>query len=183
VAKQSVKAGHFGGNENLLSDSPYQTNEPVLSPGGGMVAGVTGSLLMLVVISLLRPFSGLSAVDLLIRLGQPVIPHVVAPRSEAFVFANGILFACIGAGFGVLYAVSQDRIPVSGLMAVGLFYGIVIWVVSRVLTPLLLGSSLRPALHSYPWFLACLVYGLCLALFAIWVDSRRPKSAAATPID
>jgi len=147
-----------------------------------MLAGVAGSLLMLLVISLLRPFSGLSAGNLLILLGQTVIPHASALRSGAVVFATGILYACIGAGLGVLYAVSQDRIRVGGLMVVGVFYGIVIWVVSRLLTPFLFGSAIRPALYSYPWFIACLVYGLCLALFAIWVDSRRPKSTAA-PID
>jgi hypothetical protein len=167
----------------LLSDSPYETNEPVLSPGGGMLAGVAGSLLMLLVISLLRPYSGLSAGDLLIRLGQSVIPRGVALRSDAFVFATDILYAFVGAALGVLYALSQDRIPARGLMVVGVFYGIAIWVVSRVVTPLLVGSALMPALRSYPWFVACLVYGLCLALFATWVDSRRPKSAAATPID
>ena len=168
---------------SVIADSPYKTDEAPLTPGGGVAAGAAASLLMLLVIVLLQPHSGLSARDLLIRIGDTVFPRMGAARSGSFVWASGAFFTAVGAVLGLLYAVSQDRIPVPGLAVVGVFYGVVIWVLGRVLTSWLLGPALRPALHSYPWFLACLAYGAFLAGCAAWADRRRPASTAVGPID
>lgn len=167
----------------MISDSPYQTNEPLLTPGGGFLAGAAASLVMLLVIAFLQPYSGLSVRDLLIRIGETVLPHTGAARSDAFLLTSAAFFAAVGGVLGLLYAVSQDRIPVPGLVVVGVFYGVVIWVVSRGLASWLLGPVMRPALHSYPWFLACAAYGVCLAGYAVWADRHRPRSAAVVPID
>jgi len=166
----------------MVSDSPYRTREPVLTPAWGIVAGLAGSLLMLLVIVLLRPISGLSAQDLLIRAGQVVIPRGPAFQSHPHLLAGG-LYASIGAMLGLLYAVSQERIPVRGLVAVGIFFGFVIWAVSRVLASLFFEPILRSALRSSAWFVACVLYGVFLAGCAVWSNSRRPKSSAAIPID
>lgn len=167
-------------DESLVSDSPYRTHEPILTPTGGVLAGVAALMLMLFVIALLQPFSGVSVRDLLIRTGDAVFPRGVSGGS---ILASSALYAVVAVALGLLYALSQDRIPARGLIAVGVFYGVVIWVVSRVLTSWLFGSILRPALHSYSWFLACVVFGVALAGCAVWADGRRPKSAAAVPID
>ena len=147
------------------------------------MAGVVASMCMLGVVALLHPYSGLSARDLLVRTGEAVLPRGLVARSDVSVAASGVLYAVVGAVLGLLYAVSQDRVPARGLIAVGVFYGIVIWVVSRVLTAWLFGPTLRTALHSYPWFLACVCFGVVLAGCAAWADRRRPESVAVVPID
>lgn len=167
----------------MLADSPYRTSESVLAPVGGVLAGVAASMFMLGVVALLQPYSGLSAKELLIRTGDAVLPRGLVARSDSFVVASGVVYAVVGAALGLLYAVSQDRVPAGGLIAVGVFYGVVIWVVSRVLTSWLFGPILRPAVHSYPWFLACVCFGVVLGGCAAWADRRRPKSVAVVPID
>lgn len=165
----------------MLSDSPYRMKESALTPGGGIVTGLAASLVMLLVISLLRPFSGLSVSDLLAHVEQAVIPGGAAFQSHSRLLAGG-LYMLIGAVLGLLYAVSQERIPIRGLVAVGVFYGVLIWVASRVLTSLFFGSVLRPALRSSAWFLACVLYGVVLAAGAVWAQ-RRPGTTASIPID
>jgi uncharacterized protein DUF6789 len=166
----------------MLSDSPYHTRGPALTPGGGALAGLAGSLLMLLVIAVLAPLSGLSLRELFMRIGQAVLPHGNLGHANALVLATG-WYALIGAVLGLLYAVSQERIPAHGLVAVGVFYGVVIWAVSRVLSSFLFGSILRSALRSYAWFLACVSYGVLLAACAVWAARCRPRSDVALPID
>ena len=166
----------------MLSDSPYRMKEPALTPGWGLVAGLAASLLMLLAISLIRPLSGLSASDLLARIGQAVMPEKVRFRSDVRLLAGGF-YALIGAMLGLLYAVSQERIPWRGLVAVGVFYGVAIWLASRVLTSLVFGFILWPALRSFAWFLGCVLYGVVLAMCAVWAGRRRPGTTAMIPID
>ena len=167
----------------MIADSPYRTGEPALTAGEGALAGVGASALMLLGVSLLRPVSGLSAVDLLVRIGHTVAPRVMTGPSGSMVLAAGVVYAVVGALLGVLYAVSQDRGPARVLFAVGAFYGLVIWVGSRVITSWLFGSAFRTALHSYAWLVACLMYGTVLAGCAAWADRRRPKEVRVVPID
>lgn len=166
----------------MISDSPYSTDEPLLTPGAGALAGAAASGVMLCVIALLHP-AGVSLRELLIRTGSSVFPAGIAVRPGSLLLASTALYASVGAVLGLLYAVCQDRVAVPGLVAVGVFYGVVIWVVSRAVTSWLFGPILRPALHSYAWFLACALYGLSLAGCAAWAQRRRPKSAAVVPID
>lgn len=93
------------------------------------------------------------------------------------------VYTLTGALLGMLYAVSQDRAPGGTLLAVGLFYGIVIWAGSRVITTWIFGSAFRTALHSYTWFLACALYGVLLGGYAAWVQRRRPAAARVVQID
>ena len=167
----------------MISDSPYGAEESVLTLEQGVLAGVLAALLMLLAIALLHPLSGMSVRDLLTRIGETMVPRGVPLRSHSLMVASSILYATVGALLGLLYAASQARIPVRGLIVVGVFYGIVIWAVSRLVTFLLFRSSLGPALHSYPWFLACAVYGMVLAGCAAWIDRRRPRQQRPVPID
>lgn len=167
----------------MIADSPYRTGEPALTATEGALAGLGASALMLLGVSLLRPLSGLSAVDLLVRIGQTVVPRAMTAQFGSMVFAAGVVYAAVGALLGVLYAASQDRGPARVLVAVGLFYGLVIWVGSRVMTSWLFGPAFRTSLHSYAWLVACLVYGAVLAGCAAWVDRRRPREVRVVPID
>lgn len=148
------------------------------------MAGIVASSLMLLAMLLLQPRSGLSVSDLLIRIAQTILPHGMEWRPSSMVMAGGAIYGLVGVLLGLLYAVSQERAPARALVAVGVFYGFVIWVGSRVITAWLFGSVFHAALHSYAWFLACLLYGVLLAGCAAWVDHRRPpESAREVPVD
>ncbi len=168
----------------MIADSPYRAGEPVFTPGQGAVAGIAASLPMLLAILLLQPLSGLSVSDLLIRIAQTNLPLGMALRPGSMLIAGGTIYTLVGALLGSLYAVAQDRAPARALVAVGVFYGFVIWLGSKVMTAWLFGSVFRAALHSYAWLLACLLYGTLLAAYAVWVDHYRPPdSARAVPVD
>ncbi len=166
----------------MIADSPYHTSEPLLSPGEGALAGAAASLVMFAALSLLHPLGGPSATDLLVRIAQATIPHGTA-AAPGSMFAASAVYVLTGALLGVLYAVSQDRAPGRTLVAVGFFYGIVIWAGSRVITAWIFGSVFRTALHSYTWFLACVLYGVLLGGCAAWVQRRRPAAARVVQID
>ena len=167
----------------MIADSPYRASEPLLTPAEGAVAGAVASLCMLPVLSFPHPLSGLVASDLLVRIGQTTLPHATAPRSGSTLLAAASVHALTGALLGVLYAVSQDRAPARTLIAVGLFYGVVIWVGSRVITAWIFGPVFRTTLHSSRWLLACLLYGVFLGGWAACVERRRPRDARVVPID
>ena len=166
----------------MIADSPYRTSEPLLTPGQGALAGAAASLLMLPALSFLHALGGPSATDLLARIAQATIPLGAALVPGSMIAAAAV-FALTGALLGMLYAVSQDRAPEGTLLAVGLFYGIVIWAGSRVITVWIFGSVFRTALHGYTWFLACLLYGVLLGGYAAWVQRRRPAAARVVQID
>jgi len=44
----------------MISDSPYKFRDAILSPGQGILGGCVGSLLMLVLLAILEPVSGVS---------------------------------------------------------------------------------------------------------------------------
>ncbi len=167
----------------MIADSPYRTSEPLLRPGEGALAGAVASLFMLPALSLLHPLSGLSATDLLVRIGQTTVPRATALGSSSLMLAAGAVHGMTGALLGVLYAVSQDRAPARTLVAVGFFYGGVIWVGGRVITAWIFGPVFRTTLHSYAWLFACLLYGVLLGGYAAWVDRCRPREARAVPVD
>ena len=167
----------------MIADSPYRTSEPLLTPGEGALAGAAASLLMLPALSVLHPLAGPSARDLLVRIGQATIPLGAAAWSGSMLVAAGTVQALTGALLGTLYAVSQDRAPARTLLGVGLFYGIVVWAGSRVMTAWIFGPLFRTALHSYTWLLACLFYGALLGGFAAWAEWRRPLDARVVPVD
>ena len=153
-----------------------------MTPVEGLLAGIAGALLMLPVMSVLHRFSGPSGRDLLVQ-----ISHATAGRGAAggygITLTAAAAHALVGALLGLLYAVSQDRAPARAMVTVGLFYGLVIWVVSRIVVPWLFGPSFRTILHSYVWLVACLVYGAVLGASAILGDRRRPRAARIVPVD
>jgi hypothetical protein len=75
----------------------------------------------------------------------------------------------------LLYAVCQQRIPVRGLIAVGIFYGFILWIVGSLIIGMLLSRELRVVLRSWTWLGACVLYGLGLAGAAVWAEATRSK--------
>jgi len=166
----------------MISDSPYAQDEPVLSPAGGIAAGIVASIAMLLLLLGLRPFSGLSVPDALGRIGGTLSGG--GGTSSARVLLGGALHLMVGGVLGLLYAVSQRRLPAPTVIGVGAFYGVAVWVGSRVFGWLFFAPPLRQMVRSRAWFLACLLYGLCLSAWAVWAESHRAAvPAPALPKD
>jgi hypothetical protein len=178
-----VVVSQFWSAERVIADSPYRTSEPLLTPREGALVGAVASLSMLPALSLLHPLAGPSGTDLLVRIGQAILRQGDAAGSGSTLVAAGGVHALIGALLGILYAVSQDRAPARTLIAVGLFYGVVVWAGSRVITAWVFGPVFRTALHAYTWLLACALYGVLLGGYAAFVERRRPRDARVVPVD
>ena len=164
----------------MVSDSPYHVSELVLTPPAGMLAGLTGSVLMMGTVAALQRVSNLELMHLLAQIGN-VFPITADPQGVAYVGVAVVLL--VGALLGLLYAASQRRVPTRGLIAVGIFYGFVIWVVGSLIVGTIFSETLRSTLRSWPWLAACLVYGLCLAAASIVVVRRHPSSVILVPKD
>jgi hypothetical protein len=148
----------------------------------GAVAGVCGAVAMLVVLKGLDAVVGLQGRRVVEEIGSLVCFERCGqfPPAAAGLAAHGLL----GAVCGALYAVCQLRTRPGGLVAVGLFYGFVLWVVGGLVIGPLAGPGLKHAIRSWPWLVASLVYGLGLGMAAIWAQiGRPPVSADAVPAD
>lgn len=150
-----------------------------MAPVEGLLAGAAGALLMLPAMSVLH---GPSGRDLLLQIGHATIARGTGAGSGMTVPAAAV-HALVGALLGLLYAVSQDRAPARAMVTVGLFYGLVIWVASRVIVPWLFGAPFRTILNSYVWLFACLLYGAVLGVCAVLADRRRPPAVRVVPVD
>ncbi len=145
----------------------------MLHPLVGGIAGLLAAALMPGLIALLQPLSGLAVDDIFFTIGSTIVPATAAMRTTTpALLASGGLHAVLGMLFGVLYATSQQRIPLRGLIGVGYFYGLLIWVVSSFLITPLISEHLVAVIRTWPWFLACLLYGLTLAAVATIVDRQ-----------
>lgn len=159
----------------MISDSPYQTGELLLTPLEGAAAGLAATVPMLVVASALEPGSGTTVSAWLQWLG-------------GFAGGNALVVAAsvhgfIGACLGLLYAASQQRIPMRALIGVGAFYGLFLWIAGKILLGWVFATPVREVVHSWVWLAGACVFGMSLALIAGWAGSRRPKAAVATPKD
>lgn len=158
----------------MVSDAPYGFRDSVLSPRTGVVAGVAGALGMLGLLNVVEPMSAVEPSAILRHIGVRVL--AVCPESCGGLSPILVGFSAhiiLGTIMGLLYAASQQRVPARGLVAVGIFYGFVLWVVSGLIVGPLLGENLRRAIRSWPWLLASLLYGSSLAAVALWVESHR----------
>jgi len=169
----------------MIADSPYESGDLVLSPMAGVTAGVIGAAAMLGVVAGLEPVSGLALNALLSEIGSLVLP---APRGAGattltLMFGLG-MHGALGAMYGLLYALCQQRAPARGVVAVGIFYGVVLWILGALFTRVTLGDGPPSVIRSWTWFLANLAFGSCLAATATWVESRRAaETGPALPRD
>jgi hypothetical protein len=137
----------------MISDAPYATRSPILPVWVGALAGVAAAVIMLGVTSALggRGWSAPLWVWLCVHLA-------------------------VGAVGGALHAASQLRVPGSAVLVTGLFYGVMVWAVSRFIVVGFVGAPLSGLLRSTAWFGACLAYGLVLGgLAAVW-QMRHPPA-------
>jgi len=156
----------------MISDSTYDFEDIVLTPRSGLVSGLMGAALMLILVLALQPITGFSLQTLLAQMGAVIWSDTAT--ENVLVTLGVLLHGLLGAIFGLLYALCQQRVPARGLITVGLFYGFFLWVGGSLIIGVFLSESLRALVRSWPWFGACLGFGLCLATSAIWVERHRP---------
>jgi len=169
----------------MVLDSPYPFGTLILTRRAGIAAGLAAAMLMLTLIAALQSVSGLELAGMLVQTGRIILPaRVFLANTDSLLFAGLGLHASLGMLFGLLYAVCQQRVPTRGLISVGLFYGFMLWVLSRLIVRLITYNALHAWVRGWPWLLACLLYGGCMAVFAMWSERRRPVALAATvPMD
>ncbi|MDR7543839.1 MAG: hypothetical protein QN120_06295 [Armatimonadota bacterium] len=154
----------------MISDSPYSTRGVILPLWIGAVAGIAAAILMLVVISVLRPDT---SSDLGWLLTNSLLGARHAPAAWP-AWAWLCVHLAAGAIGGILHAASQLRAPTAAVLVTGVFYAVLVWVVSRFAIGSVIGPPLRDLMHSAAWLGACLAYGLVLAgLAAVW-QVRHP---------
>lgn len=165
----------------MISDSPYSSEGFVLNPLVGLLVGAIAALLMIPVLFVLQPVSGLQLNDVLADAGTVVLSGTAEPQNLKI--AGVVLHMFVGGLFGLLYALCQMRAPTKALIGVGISYGVVLWVLGSLFTHWFYREALSGVIHTWAWLLASIVYGLLLSLVAVWAEHRRPKRDLIVPID
>jgi hypothetical protein len=169
----------------MIADSPYEHHEVVLTSRAGAIGGLMGASMMLMLLVILQPASGISHMEVLRHVGEVMLPASYLSASSVVALVIGLtLHLSTGAAFGILYASCQQNIPVRGLIAVGVFYGFILWIGGRFLIGPFIGGKLRTEVCSWSWLLACLLYGVCLTVVAVWSKKRcRAANGRIMPVD
>lgn len=168
----------------MVADSPYNVQDSVLSLRAGAVIGAVGAQLMLGLLWILWPLSLYDPTRTLAHLGSAVAGfcplecgHLPPPTLG---YAVHML---IGTLLGMLCAGSLQRIPVRGLVSIGIFYGVLLWVAGGILSGPLLGEAVRSDVRSWPWLLATLLYGAVQSGAAILAERLRPRRKEIVQLD
>jgi hypothetical protein len=159
----------------MISDSPYDNGELALSPLVGLVGGLLGSSLMLVVVIVMQSITTIGVTDIVNTTGSIWAGNDL--ESVALFNIGLIAHFTTGGVLGLLYALCEQRGTRGGLLFVGIFYGFILWIMGTVIILPILDENARAVLRTWPYFIACLIYGLTLAAIAIWVDKRKPAGA------
>jgi hypothetical protein len=168
----------------MITDSPYKLGELLIKRRFGAVAGIISASLMLLIVSLLSSASGLSVARLLSQVASAVLPRSLEANLGDSALTIGLgVHLMFGVIFGVLHAMCQQSAPFRGLVGVGVFFGFVLWVISGLVIGWVFDPAIRSVLRSWPWLIAHIVYGLCLAGVAIFFKNRADSMRVAAPID
>lgn len=163
----------------MIAEAPSRLREPAIPRSLGAVAGLGAGLLMLVVVWALRAASGVSLVQLLSEIGSAVLPNDGSIDETLLATAGFVFHALLAAMLGALYAACQERVPARGLFAVGIAYGVFLWVaLGSAGVALASGSNLR----SWTWLIASVTFGLILATVAA-VTVRYGSQPSPAPAD
>lgn len=155
----------------MISDSPYEAGELALKPAAGIAAGILGGLVMLAIVQILGPISGIGIGDVLGAIGMALMP------GSQVVLVGMMLHLVTASVLGLMYSTSQQRIPASGLVGVGVMFGLVVWVFGGLVAGWLMGEGVREVLRSWSWLVACLGFGLTLAGMAVLAGRRSVRRA------
>jgi len=168
----------------MIADSPYKTGELVIRPFVGILGGFVGAILMIGSMLLVEPISNIRFPDALKAFADfvPFLSAIGLNTEMGLVSAGAVIFIFGGCVFGLFYALSEQCLPVKGLVADGLFYGFILWILGTVFIGMFLGEEARSILRSWTFLIHALLYGICLSMFAIIAQSSRSTSKV-TPRD
>ncbi len=157
----------------MIADAPYESRTHPLSPGLGALAGLAAAIIMLLPGLALRT-GGFDPQAFLLATGRVLVGTEGSWRAVAF--AGSLAVALLGMVGGVLYATSQRAAPLRGLVAVGAFYGLMLWIVARLLVGRMLGGAVHDMMRGWGFLVASEAYALCLAAAAAFRSVRRPAT-------
>lgn len=168
----------------MVTDSPYDINDLALSPFAGLMVGLIASLIMLSVVMLFQPYSGISVENVLKPLATLVLPKRFEQVEPTTLVMIGLGVHLMLRGLiGLLYSVCQQRIPTRGFVAVGIFFGFIIWITGSVILGFVFGAEWRATSRTWTWLFANIIFGFTLALTAIIAAKIRPVEMVVVPKD
>lgn len=137
---------------------------------------------MLGVVALSEGWSEVSPSYLLMEIGR-LLPGGPA-RGSGWAYWSGLgLHVSLGALFGLLYGVCQQQSDTRGFLAVGVFYGVLLWIGGRLVVGSAFPLSLQAVTRSFMWLMAHMGFGIWLAAIATWAQARKPAAVAIVPLD
>lgn len=120
------------------------------------------------------------AQTLLLKPWQGALAGWMGGLVAYFAMQDGDPFKMVGFGVvaGLMYALCQQRAPLHGLAAVGLFYGFFLWLIfGVVLGRFIFDPDTAQELHSRHWLWGGLAYGATLAAGAIiWTVTHKQQA-------
>ncbi len=153
----------------MLSDSPYDLPEAVLPLPAGALMGGVGAVAMVAVAAVWH-----SAARYLEGVAAGFVPAGRFPAETMVIVGVGV-HVVVGGLLGLAYASSQRRAPTAALLASGIAFGVLLWVVGRIVVLVVDQQSVRETVRSWAWLAACVTYGEVLALAAaLWQRLRPP---------
>ena len=133
---------------------------------------------------LLQPLTGISVENVLKPLATLVLPKQFEQVEPATLGMIGLGVHLLLRGLiGMLYSVCQQRVPTKGFVAVGIFFGFIIWITGSVILGFVFGEGWRETSRTWTWLLANITFGFCLALTTIIAAKIRPAATVAVPKD
>ena len=116
----------------------------------------------------LGPWGGLG-VGVLVGGTLPIVsPHLGLELAWSVPWLPWLL----GAIFGSLYGACQLRVPIRGLVAVGIFYGVFLWVLTNLIGWLAFPVT-ASQIRSWPGFGTFVFFTFCLGLCSVIVTLFR----------
>jgi hypothetical protein len=164
----------------MIADSTYDAGELIARPRSGAAAGVVAAVVMLALLTgLAGPDSARAWIE---GAAAPFLP--AAPQTLFFMtVVGGLVHLGVGGLLGALYAACQQRTSTGGLVAVGVFYGFIVWLAGYVFLARLFQAGPSP-LRTWPGLLALVGYGLVLAAWAARVQRASARLVQhARPVD
>lgn len=166
----------------MIADSPYTFDQSALGRFAGSLVGLVAGGLMLSIVGLLQEASGITPKELLVTIGSAMVPNEASLSQTTLAVVGGFAHGCIAVALGILYSSSQERAPVRGLIAVGFFFGIMLWVLLGSLGEVL-SDQPTETLRTWPWLIANLAFGLCLAVASVAAKRWRRADSNKLPLD
>jgi|GEM_PF-2690278 len=166
---------------NIGTVENYETKLPARA---GFIAGVFGSLIIIIVVTGIVMLNG-SDIWMAARLIATVVYGPDAMVGAAPIVIGTIIHLTTGGVLGLIFARIVPRLPRGFWMVVGLGYGVIAWALSTfIILPVLAPPMIAAAANVSVLFIAHIIYGFVLGLAGAgyelwwWLPARlRPPAS------